>query len=425
MSILNPHTYPYSSKSLFSQVQEEMVEGGLASTIIINRQKELFEKKLSSDNAWDWFRLILMTKVEWQLEWLEIVVLKGVPIDKAWKICDTGHHVSIFDLVDQCEGGICNDTKALLQRLSTIYKIIFLRQDIQPALDILEELVENKNWISLNIVLSCYVCGPLSSGKPMLHFLVTMERYDMVRAMLSSATELHNEFNSDTFLPGWINMKDDEGMTVLHITAQQRRDSWVKWFLDNHADTLIKDVYGKTPFNYVTEKKNYELFWNHCPSKPTKMLNDLLCEVENVDALEWLLKNGANPNAPGAFETASRNKGFITLLVSNGGDPSTIYPSSNWSEDIIVEWLLNGGIGGENYSKFAVKYLIANKSAEWVCFLISLYHGCEEEASMIYGNIDESTRNNFENIMTSITPKTSVMQKYQKVYENVKNILIN
>ena len=267
--------------------------------------------------------------------------------------------------------------------------------------------------------------GPLSNGKPMLHFLVTMERYDMVRAMLSSATELHNEFNSDTFLPGWINMKDDEGRTVLHITAQQRRDSWVKWFLDNHADTLIKDVYGKTPFNYVTEKKYYELFWDHCPSKPTKMLNDLLSEVENVQALEWLLENGANPNASGAFETASRNKGFIQLLVKYGGDPSTIYPSSKWSEDIIVEWLLNGGIGGENYSKFAVKYLISSNSSEWVCFLISLYHGCVEEAAVLYGNIDESTRNNFEKIIKSIKAKTPIMLKYQSVYENVKNILTN
>lgn len=425
MSILNQHTYQYSSTSLFNEVQEEMVEGGLASTIINNKQKELFEKKLTSVNAWDWFRLILMSKVEWQLEWLEIVVLKGVPIDKAWKILATGHHISIFDLLEQCEGGICKNTKALLQRLSIIYKIIFLRQDIQPALDILEELADNKSWISLNIVLSCYVNGPLSSAKPMLHYLVTMERYDMVRAMLSSATELHNEFDSQTFLPGWINMKDDEGRTVLHITAQQKRESWVKWFLDNQADVLIKDVYDKTPFNYTTEKKYYELFWNHCPSKPTKMLNDLLCEVENVEALEWLLKNGANPNAHGAFKTAIRNKGFITLLVKHGGDPSTISPSSNWSEDIIVEWLSNGGIGGENYSKFAVKYLITNNSTEWVCFLISLYHGCEEEASMLYGNIDESTRNNFENIITSITAKTSIMQKYQKVYENVKNILIN
>ena len=102
-------------------------------------------------------RLILMSKVEWQLEWIEIVILKGVPIDKAWKILDTGHHVSIFDLLDQCEGSISNDTKSLLQQLRIIYKIIFLRQDIQPALDILEELVEHKNWISLNIVLSCYV----------------------------------------------------------------------------------------------------------------------------------------------------------------------------------------------------------------------------------------------------------------------------
>ena len=207
MSILNQNIYEYSSKSLFSQVQEEMVDGALASTIIKNQQIDLFKNKLTSNNGWDWFRLILMTEVDWQLEWLEIVVLKGVPIDKAWKVLDTGHHVSIFDLIEQCDGGICSDTKALLQRLSIIYRILFLRQDIQPALDILEELSEHKNWISLNIVLSCYVCGPLSTPKPMLHYLVSMERYDLVRAMLTSATELHTEFDSETFLPGWINRR--------------------------------------------------------------------------------------------------------------------------------------------------------------------------------------------------------------------------
>ena len=85
-------------------------------------------------------------------------------------------------------------------------------------------------------MLSCYVCGALTSAKPILHYLVTMERYDMVRAMLSSATELHTEFNSDTFLPGWINMKDDEGRTILHITAQQKNE-----FEDlrTHLDLLL------------------------------------------------------------------------------------------------------------------------------------------------------------------------------------------
>ena len=428
MSILNNTSYEYSSKVLFSQVQEDMPEGGLASTIINNQQVDLFKNKLTSENAWDWFRLILMTKVDWQLEWLETVVLKGVPIDKAWKVLETGHHVSIFDLVEKCDGGICNDTKALLQRISIIYRIIFLRQDIQPALDILEELAEMKNWISLNIVLSCYVCGPLLTAKPMLHYLVSMERYDMVRAMLSSATELHNEFDSETFLPGWINMKDDEGRTVLHITAQQKRESWVKWFLDNQADVLIKDVYGKTPFNYITEKKYLELFWNHCEEKPTQILNELLNSVENVEALEWLLENGANPNYDGAFKTAVKNKGFITLLVKYGGDPSTVYPTSGWSEDVIVEWLLNGGIGGENYSKFVVKYLISDKSPEWVCFLIALYNNCEEEAALLAGNfnsINKAILENFNNIIKSIRPKTSTMRKYHQAYENVKNILIN
>lgn len=424
MSILNQNTYEYSYESLFIQVQEEMAEGALASTIIKNQQIDLFKNKLTSDNGWDWFRLILMSEVDWQLEWLEIVVLKGVPIDKAWKVLDTGHHVSIFDLIEQCDGGICSDTKALLQRMSIIYRILFLRQDIQPALDILEELSEHKNWISLNIVLSCYVCGPLSTPKPMLHYLVSMERYDLVRAMLTSATELHTEFDSDTFLPGWINMKDDEGMTVLHITTQQKRESWVKWFLDNHADVLVKDVYGRTPFNYVTEKKYFELFWNKCESKPTELLNELLNSVENVEALEWLLKTGANPNSPGAFKTAAKYPGFIPLLVRYGGDPSTVIPGGGWNDKVIVEWLLNGGIGSEQYSKFCIKYLSGFKSCEFICFLISLYHSCSEETLLLYKNIKEDERATFDNIILNIKPRTKIMKKYKSLYENVKNILV-
>ena len=426
MSILNPINDKIFYTTLLDEIQEEWTDGSLCHNIIKNQQRELFNEKLNSENAWQWFKLILMTEVPHQMDWLETVLLKGVPIDKPWSISNTGHQVTVFDLIESVEGGINVDTRECIEKIREIYQIIFLRRDIQPALDILNELSEDKKWIQLNFILSCYVIGPLTSPKPLLHYLVTMERYDMVRAMLTSATELHREFQSDTYLSGWINMTDDEGRTVLHITAEQNRDSWAKWFVSNDADPMARDIYNKTPFHYAPKLPYIDVFWQKVDTESTALLDELLIGgVDDVKSLKWLLDNGANPNSCGAFKTALKNEGHVTLLVKYGGDPTMVQPDDTVSSDIIVEWLCSGGSGGMNYAEMCIKHLTGNTSAEWICFLIALHNGRVKEASHWWNQSNDETKLNFVTLIKNIQPKSSYMKQYKgwldKTVEYVKN----
>lgn len=423
MSILNQNSYNIYHESLVEEIRENWAEGALAYTIINNAQESLFKEKLTSANGWNWFRLILMIDVEHQMEWLEIVLLKGVPIDKPWKILSSGHQITIFDLIDQVQGGIRQETRNIIEKIKCIYQILFLRQDVQPALDILNDLEETEDWMALNFVLSCYIIGPMKEPKPMLHYIVSMERYDLVRGMLHSATELHHKFDSETFLPGWINMKDNEGRTVLHITAKQQKISWVKWFVSNYANPLIKDVYDKTAFNYAPKLEYLQLFWEKCEDKPTHVLNNLLVQgVKDVETLEWVLQNGANPNTEGAFQTASKYPGYIQKLVEYGGDPTVVYPNNDWDKDVIFEWICNGGSGSPNYVDMCLKHATGKKSAEWICFLISMHNKDGEVALFWWTHCNEQNKINYIEMIENIIPKSSYMKEYKKTLENYKNM---
>lgn len=426
MSILNTADNKVYFTTLLDEILEEWSDGSLAHNIIKNKQTELFKEKLNTTNAWMWFRLILMTETTHQLEWLETVILQGVPIDKPWKIANSGHQQTVFDLIDMVEGGISNHTRICIRNIRDIYQIIFLRRDIQPALDILNELSEDKSWLDLNFILSCYVIGPMNSPKPLLHYLVHMERYDLVRAMLMAATELHREFQSDTYLSGWINMTDDEGRTVLHITATQNRESWAKWFVSNDADPSIRDIYGKTAFHYAPKLPYINLFWQKIEPQSTDLLNELLVNgVQDVEALEWVLRNGANPNTDGAFEAALKSEGHVTLLVKYGGDPTSVVPGPNVSSLVVVEWLCSGGSGGMNYAEMCIKHLTGQTSAEWICFLISLHNGRVKESRLWWNQSNDETKIPFVNLINQIQPKSAYMKQYQqwlqKTIEYVEN----
>ena len=339
----------------------------------------MFEEKLNVDNAWDWFRLILLTDVDWQLSWLEQTILYGVTIDKHWHKIDTGHQVTVFDLVDTVEGGMRQATRDVIIHLRDIYEILFLRKDVQMALDIINDLEEEKEWMQLNIVLSAYVLGPLQTAKPLLHYVVLMERYDLVRGLLAAATSLHNEFKSNSFLSGWMNMQDEIGQTVLHIAVIQKRESWAKWFVSNHANPLIMDRYNKTPFHYAGSLSYYEIFWDKVNASP--ILNDLLIlNKDNTEIFKWLLEKGADPNLSNVFANAINMPDHFKMLTYYGGDPSCICPDESWDSDSIRDWLICGGGKCDLYSKLAFEHLHDFKSAEWICMLISLYHGLEDQA---------------------------------------------
>ena len=318
MSILKSMPEQVPSKVWVDNISQDWLDAGLAVTIITNQQLDLFTEKIGRDPEvdWQWFQMILMTDVPWQLDWLEKCILRGVTIDKTWRALDTGHQVTIFDLVTTVEGGIRQETRDILIKIRKIYEILFMRQDVQPALDYLNDLEEGKHWLQLNTILSSYVLGPLNEPKPLLHYVVLMERYDLVRGLLTSATAVQQEYKETDFLKGWINMTDDYGRTILHITAMQRRESWAKWFIANSANPALRDSDNKTAFHYAPGIAYLQLFWDKLEDKSTDLLTEILEQgVTDLPSLRWLLDNGANPNSEKAFVTASKTPGFISILV--------------------------------------------------------------------------------------------------------------
>jgi len=427
MSIIKNTPEQVPAQSWLEQIAVEWKDYGVVNVIINNRQVGQFEKKLNEQpvDTWKWFQLVCLTDVPWQIEWLEKVILKGVPIDRCWTQLGTGHQVTVFDLIETVEGGIRPETRDIINKISNIYEILFLRKDVQHVLDILNDLEDQQSWLQMNFILSCYVLGPLNDPKPLMHYIVLMERYDLVRGLLSSASTLHAEFKSDTYLEGWINMTDEDGGTVLHITSKQRRLTWTKWFISNHADPLVRDIHNKTPFHYVIEKDYIQVFWDKLAkeNQDITLLNELLvCGPENIETLCWLLENGADPNTKGSFKTAAKDKGFIKTLVAFGGDPTTVQPTEEWETESIVEWLECGGSGGMNYADFCLEHLTGIKTANWICFLISLHNGFLKQASAWWGVCENEQKDKFKSMVNCIKPETSYMKQYKNWVEKVTNM---
>ena len=422
MSIIKPTVDKVAAQTWTEKILEDWSDGGVAMNIIKNKKEKLFDEKLNIENAWEWFRLILLIDVEWQMRWLEKTILHGVTIDKQWTKLDTGHQVTVFDLIDNVEGGIRDETREVIKHLRDIYHILFLRKDVQLALDIINELEEEKQWIKLNMVLSAYVIGPLQTPKPLLHYVVLMERYDLVRGLLAAATTLHKEFESDTFLTGWMNMKDDTGRTVLHITAQQKRESWAKWFVSNHANPLERDDNNKTPFHYALRLPYIDIFWGKI-EKNVDLLNELIQEdCDDQNTLIWLLEHGANPNQIKAFDKAYKTEGNMAILTKYGGDPSIIHPTDEWSSCSVMEWLLCGGGEIKNYSELIIKTLSTEKSSQWICMILSLYYGMIDNAVKWCDLCEENEINDYFDIILNIDPQTEFMVRYKKSIEQVKNM---
>lgn len=426
MSIIKTTVDKVSAETWTEKLLNDWSDGGTAMNIIKTNNVKLFEEKLTVTNAWEWFRLILLIDVDWQLKWLEKTILHGVAIDKQWTKLDTGHQVTVFDLIDNVEGGIRDETRDVIKNLRDIYQILFLRKDVQLALDIINEFEEEKKWIQLNMILSSYVMGPLQTIKPLLHYVVLMERYDLVRGLLAAATTLHNEFDSETFLDGWMNMKDDMGRTVLHITAKQKRESWAKWFVSNYANPLERDDFNKTPFHYALKLPYVEIFWGKIQNEENNhvcLLNELIQEkYEDKETLIWLLNNGANPNEKDAFKTSYMFDGHMTILTQNGGDPSTISPDVDWTLPSIKEWILCGGGGVENYSELVIKTLAESKSSQWICMLLALHCNMEKLAFKWCNLCKQTELTIYFDTILRIRAQTDFMKKYKSCVEKVKNM---
>lgn len=392
-----------SYKTWYDIISNEWDQFSTALAIITNNKKTMFEEKLNCDNAQEWFRLILLTEVDWQLDWLEKTILYGAAIDMPWHAMKTGYQVTAFDLVDTVEGGINKNTRELFRNLRDLYEIIFLRKDAQAALDIFNELQEDKQWMQLNMVISCCVMGPMQELRPLLHYLVHMERYDIVRGMFSSATALHKEFQSETFLSSWLNMADNHGRTVLHLAALQQRQSWVKWFVSNGADVTLRDIYQKTAAHYMPD------FVEIMNIQDPELLSEL--DISSKDGMLWALKHKARAT----FKHVGTSPDLIRLLVEHGGDPSTVWPNTNWCDESITEWLHCGGGGVPFYGKLLIEH--GKKSPEFTCLLLALHEN--KNVEKWWNLCSTAETDEFYKLMNGVTARTEHMETYLKTLEKV------
>ena len=422
MSILKPIPELTSSDVWIEKIKSEWSQYTNAVTILAGGDEGVYLEHLTESNAWDWFRTILMTNFSGQLQWLEKAVLLGVPIDRRWHKVETGHQVTIFDLVDSTSGGIRVETKQAITALRKIYSILFIRKDVQAALDILNDLEEGKHWIRLNIILSAHVLGPLQNARPMLHYVVMMERYDLARGLLASATALQKEFDSDTFLDGWMNMVDEEGRTVLHLTAMQRRESWAKWFLSNHADPSARDMYGKTASHYAPCLPYVEVFFENT-REGVKILNEILSNgCEDLDTLKFALGKGATVSDGDTLQKYLQDGAFFRALVDAGTDPSLISPTPSWSTENTLTWLECHGVCEVGYSSLIMKHLTMHKTSDWLCMLSCLKNRHIDEALIWWDMCDTKQLATFCERMKRIKPSTTTMDNYKRDLEKLENM---
>ncbi len=417
MSILKPETDTIMCDIYLDRIKTEWDGSSVAINIIETLDEDAYAANLTRLNAWDWFRLILMIDFSEQLSWLEKTILHGIPIDGTWYQPATGHQATVFDIINNLDGGVRSETRSLLEDLNTAYRILFLRRDVQPVLDILESMGENKQWISLNILLSMYVNGPLQKPRPFLHYIVTMGRYDMARGCMSSAQDLQEAFKSKTFLDGWMNMKNEEGQTVIHLTAIGKRESWARWFVSNSANTLLRDSFYKTPYHYAPCLPYLEIF-NTTGQHNSDIMSELLeGEIPDLSSLKWILDHGGDPNSAGAFEHTSPEQ--MKLLVLRGGDPSVIKPCTSWSRDKINVWLSHGGICTDGFAELLCG---SNESPVWICMLICLNNDQIQKAHE-WSKQDLSDHIvEYSTIVKDIIPISNKMSHHKQNVEKLANM---
>lgn len=424
MSLLKTSDDSTSSTVWLNRIKDDWEDCERAVEIIQSGEEGVFFEHLTDKNAWNWFRTILMMDFPQQLQWLEKTILKGVAIDDTWHKIDNGHQVTVFDLLDSTVGGIRDETRQTLEHIRQIYTILFIRQEVQPALDILIDLEEDKYWIRLNVILSTHVLGPLQSTRPLLHYAVLMERYDLVRGLLSSATALQREFDSDTFLKGWMNMIDEEGRTVLHLTAIQKRESWSKWFVSNEADPTVLDVYGKSASHYAPTLPYVSTFYTNTRSG-VKILNDILSTgVTDLDTLKFMLKQGGRVSEPAALLKYLKQPLCYAELMQKGIDPCLIQPDKTWTKEDTKLWLESHGVCNEGYETLLMEHCTVNKSAAWICFLCCLKSRFIPEAYAWWNLSTPEEQESFLRKINNINPLTDTMLVSKEDFKKVRNLAV-
>ena len=141
----------------------------------------------------------------------------------------------------------------------TSMETLFLKKQVQPIIDIFTDYSEEQKWTELTILLMTHVYGPMNEVYPIFHYMVLMDRYDILRVFLNGATTLHKtiikKHANVNFQRSWVNLRGHDGSSILHLVCKQNKPTWINYFLSVDANPQLLNFDEMTPFHINTSTK--------------------------------------------------------------------------------------------------------------------------------------------------------------------------
>ena len=437
MSFLKDDTPKIDATTWLDTITSEWPDGSLALNIIQNQSKSQFINHLNAANNWNWFRILMLSKISFKMEWLEEIIKTGLPIDKPWIAMDTGKQITIFDINDTIDGGFNENVKHLFEDIFIVYETLFLKKQIQPIIDIFTDYSEDNKWSELTILLMTHVYGPLNEIRPLYHYMVLMDRYDILRVFLTGATTLHKAIKKKhtniNFQKSWVNLRGHGGGTILHMVCGQNKPTWINYFLSVDADPLIKDFDDMTPFHIKTNETKISSLYNSLNGEMQQRWNEnnmhyfLLYAIQKDDhkLLDWLLVKGGDPNTDDLVLICLKNDyvDCLKVLIKHGADPNHI-KSINIS---LVETYIHLDSGGVLFKNNIIGLLHGKYNPTELCIISTIYNTrlIENEKKDIvckYLGMIENKAVILE-FFTKILNIKTVTEVSRKIQQNVKNVI--
>lgn len=437
MSFLKDETPKIDKKTWLNNIKSDWTEGSLAMNIINNESKTQFINHLTAANNWEWFRILMLCPPSsFKIEWLEEIVKTGLPLDKTWIKMDTGKQTTVFDLHDIVEGGIEDNLSKLFEDIYQIYETLFLKQQVQPVIDIFTDYIEDNKWSELTIILMSHVLGPLNKTCPLFHYMVLMNRYDILRAFLNGATTLHKEIvkkhKNINFQKSWVNLKNHDGSSILHLVCEQNKSTWISYFLSVDADPLLEDFNKLTPFHVQTNQNKCSMLFNSLERenkdrwKSENMTYFLIYATQKNDTelLRWLLSIGGNPNTSDLVSICIKNdyEECLSVLMEYGADPNEIDLPKNIG---LIESKIHVESGGLLFSNNIIGLLHDKYTPIELCIISTLYNqvlNIQIKEKIIQQYLDSMETKNL--IKTFLNQKLNIKAKNKKTIE-MQNIVKN
>ncbi|MBD3273154.1 hypothetical protein GF385_02270 [Candidatus Dependentiae bacterium] len=166
------------------------------------------------------------------------------------------------------------------------------------------------------------------AGDVALQIAIEREYFGLVKYLIDNGAFIFDEFlfiDCDDKIKNYVkeNIKDKNGLSLLHISALLGDIDKVKELLDNGFDPNIKDIHGRTPIHVIIE--------NNCHIKDSSdfhsHLDSPVYRPVYINIIDLLLKSGAdvdeldfNENTPLIYAAYFGADEFFNHLLEKGAD---------------------------------------------------------------------------------------------------------